>query len=70
MKQWVIGYGIVLIGTVVLTTLFNLSWAACAVIGVVGCVLVSVWLQIGNKKKEAIERYDAVSYTHLTLPTI
>lgn len=68
MKQWVIGYGIVLIGTVVLTTLFNLSWAACAVIGVVGCVLVSVWLQIGNKKKEAIERYDELTvYMELLL---
>ena len=68
MKQWVIGYGIVLIGTVVLTTLFRLSWASCAVIGVVGGVLVPVWRQIENKKKEAIERYDELTvYMELLL---
>ena len=54
MKRWGIGYGIMLSGSVVLTVLFRLSWIGCGAIGVAGCIIVPVWLQIGNKKKEAI----------------
>ena len=68
MKQLGIGYGIVLAGTFVLTILFRLSWIACAVVGVVGCILVPFWLRMGNKKKEAVEQYDEMAvYMELLL---
>ena len=57
MKKWGIGFGLVLVGTVLIGVLFRMHWASCTVLGTSGCVLVPVWHRIRKRDKDARDRY-------------
>ena len=68
MKQWGIGYSLVIMGDAVLGILFQFSLYGYVVIGAVGCILVPVWVRIQKRQQQMRCHYDEMTvYMELLL---